>query len=372
MKRLALYARVSGDKQEREETIDSQLAQLRTLATQKQGLVLERHVYLDDGYSGDLLARPGLDRLRDDARDGMVDVVLVHCPDRLARRYAYQVVIIEELQKVGCEVDFVNRAIAHTPEDQMLLAMQGVVAEYERAKIMERTRRGRLYKLHTGVLVMSNAPYGYHWVPRQGGERGRIEIVPEQAEFVRQIFRWVASERLTILALSRRLMERSMQAPKGGVRWGASTLQNLLKNRAYIGEFCLNRIKVVEPERLPQPGVYRRKRKCAQRVRPRDEWIVIPGPALVDRELFDAVQDVLAANRRFALRHARPENQGLLRCLLRCGLCGYSITSTWSQPRGVRGLVFRYYICIKHSQPDRYGDPKTRCAAVPMKAEVLD
>jgi site-specific DNA recombinase len=117
MTRLALYARVSSDRQEREETIDSQLAQLRELAVDKKLSVLDRHVYLDDGYSGDLMARPGLDRLRDDVRDGLLDLVLVHCPDRLARRYPYQVVVIEELQKHGCEIDFVNREIAHTPED---------------------------------------------------------------------------------------------------------------------------------------------------------------------------------------------------------------------------------------------------------------
>jgi site-specific DNA recombinase len=372
MKRVALYARVSSDRQEREETIDSQLAQLRSLAEQKQAVVLDRHVYLDDGYSGDLLARPGLDRLRDDAHDGLFDLVLVHCPDRLARRYAYQVVVGEELLKSGCELDFVNRAIAQTPEDQMLLAMQGVIAEYERAKIMERTRRGRLYKLRAGVLVISQAPIGYRWIPRQGADRGRLEIVAEQADLVRQIFRWVADEGLTVLGVSRRLMERGVPAPKGGVRWGASTIQNLLKNRAYVGEFCLNRIMAVEPTRPPQPGVYRRKRKCAQRTRPSAEWIVVPGPSLISRELYEAAQSRLAANKRFALRRAQPGNRTLLRCLLRCGVCGYSIIATWSQPRGPKHQLFRYYVCIKHAQQDRYGDPKTRCDSEPIKAEVLD
>ena len=204
MKRLALYARVSSDKQEREETIDSQLAQVRKLAAHRKLTVLDRHVYLDDGYSGDLIARPGLDRLRDDARDGLLDTVLVHCPDRLARRYPYQVVVIEELEKHGCEIDFVNREIARTPEDQMLLAMQGVIAEYERAKIMERSRRGRLHKLQAGQLVISNPPFGYRWVPKQGSQRGRIEIVAEEAELVRRIYRWIADEGLTILGVSRR------------------------------------------------------------------------------------------------------------------------------------------------------------------------
>jgi site-specific DNA recombinase len=353
MKRVALYARVSSDKQEREETIDSQLAQLRELAAQRQAVVLDRHIYLDEGYSGDLLARPALDRLRDDARDGLFDLVLVHCPDRLARRYPYQVIVAEELGKVGCDIDFVNRAIAQTPEDQMLFAMQGVIAEYERAKIMERTRRGRLYKLRAGALVLSNAPYGYRWISRQGGDRGRIEILDDQAELVREIFRWVAYDGLTVLGVSRRLMERGVPAPKGGVRWGASTIQNLLKNRAYVGEFCLNRIMAVEPTQPPQPGVYRRRRKCAQRTRPSDEWIVVPGPALISKELFEAAHQKLAANKRFALRRAHGNNQTLLRCLLRCGVCGYSIVATWSQPRGPQRQIFRYYTCVKHSQQDR-------------------
>jgi site-specific DNA recombinase len=372
MKRAALYARVSSDRQEREETIESQLAQLRSLAEHMQVVVLDRHIYLDEGYSGDLLARPGLDRLRDDARDGLFDVVLVHCPDRLARRYAYQVVVSEELQTTGCDLDFVNRSIGQSPEDQMLLAMQGVIAEYERAKIMERTRRGRLHKLRTGVLVLSQVPYGYRWIPRQGSERGRIEVVPEKAELVREIFRWVAEEGLTVLGVSRRLMEVGVRAPKGGVRWGASTVQNLLKNRAYIGEFCLNRIMVVEPTQPPQPGVYRRTRKCAQRTRPQEEWIVVAGPAVVDTGLFAAAQNRLAANKRFALRRAQAGSQALLRCLLRCGVCGYSMIATWTRPRGPTGQVFRYYGCIKHAQQDRYGDPKECCTMQPMKVEILD
>jgi site-specific DNA recombinase len=370
MTRLALYARVSSDRQEREETIDSQLAQLRELAVDKKLSVLDRHVYLDDGYSGDLMARPGLDRLRDDVRDGLLDLVLVHCPDRLARRYPYQVVVIEELQKHGCEIDFVNREIAHTPEDQMLLAMQGVIAEYERAKIMERSRRGRLHKLHAGCLVITNAPFGYRWLPKQGSERGRVEIVPEEAELVRRIYRWIAEEGLTILGVSRRLMDLHIPAPQGGLRWGASTIQNLVRNRAYIGEWCLNRVIAVEPRQPPKPGVYRRTRKTSAARRPAGEWIIVPGPAILEKGLFDAVQKRLDENRRFALRRNVYDNRCLLRCLLSCGCCGYSIIATYSQRTENR--VFCYYACIKRTQRTRYGDPSTRCALEPMKADVLD
>jgi len=208
MKTAALYARVSSDIQEREETIDSQIVQLRQMAVNKGYVVVDRHLYLDEGYSGDLLARPSLDRLRDDARDGLIDIVLVHCPDRLARRYAYQVVVIEELERFGCEIDFVNREIARTPEDQMLLAMQGVVAEYERAKIMERTRRGRLHKLQSGVLILPRPPFGYRWIPKQGSERGRLEIDEDQADLVRKIFNWIERDGMSIMAVTRHLMEQ--------------------------------------------------------------------------------------------------------------------------------------------------------------------
>jgi site-specific DNA recombinase len=371
MKRTALYGRVSGEQQEREETIDSQLAQLRQLALDKGLTVLERHTYLDEGYSGDLLARPGLDRLRDDARDGLIDTVLVHCPDRLARRYAYQVVVIEELQRHGCEVDFVNREIARTPEDQMLLAMQGVIAEYERAKIMERTRRGRLHKLQTGVLIAPHPPLGYRWVPRQGAEPGRVEVVPEQAELVRQIFRWVADEGLSLFSVVSRLKQRGIPAPKGGQRWPLSTVHLMLRNRAYVGEFCMNRIMAVEPEHPPKPGVYRRHRKCAQRIRPADEWIVVPGPAIIERDLFERVQKRLSDNRRYALRHAHPDNQLLLRCLLRCGCCGYAITGTVTHARDPRTYSHGYYTCIKHDKPARFGDG-LKCSLNPIKAEVID
>ena len=372
MKRVALYARVSGDKQEREETINSQLAQLRTLATQKGLTVLDRYVYLDDGYSGDLLARPGLDRLRDGARDCFFDLVLVHSPDRLARRYAYQVVVIEELQKYGCEVDFVNRKIAPTPEDQMLLAMQGVIAEYERAKIMERTRRGRLYKLQTGTLVAPHPPYGYRWNARQAGEHGRIEIVPEHAEIIQQIYRWMADGGgHTIISIARRLIQNCTPAPKGGARWNTSTVLNILRNRAYIGEFCFNRFMAVESKEPAKPGIYRRRRLTATSQRPKEEWIIVPGPTIIDRDLFNAVQERLAENKQFAMRHASPENPMLLRCLVRCGQCGYSLASTHSRP-GRNGRLFRYYVCTKRLQHNKYGDCVPQCNQPHMKAEILD
>jgi site-specific DNA recombinase len=116
---------------------------------------------IDDGYSGATLVRPGLERLRDVVAAGGIARLYVHSPDRLARKYAYQVLLVDELQRAGVEVVFLNRELGQTPEDELLLQVQGLVAEYERAKILERRRRGKRHAAQAGsVSVLSAAPYG--------------------------------------------------------------------------------------------------------------------------------------------------------------------------------------------------------------------
>jgi site-specific DNA recombinase len=144
LSRAALYARVSTEKQEREDTVASQVDLLQQTAAARGYEVLPGNVFIDDGISGTRLDRPALERLRDLAAEGAFEVVLVTAPDRLARRYAYQVVLVEELTRCGCEVVFVHQSLGASPEEQMLLQMQGVFAEYERALIHERTRQGRV------------------------------------------------------------------------------------------------------------------------------------------------------------------------------------------------------------------------------------
>ena len=150
MRRAALYARVSTEQQEREQTIHSQIAAITRYADQNGYRHTPALTYTDDGYSGTWLDRPGLDELRDHAREGRFDVVVVLCPDRLARRYAYQVLLIEELKRDGIEIHFCERPINDSPDDQLLLQIQGAIAEYERAKILERCRRGRLHRARRG------------------------------------------------------------------------------------------------------------------------------------------------------------------------------------------------------------------------------
>jgi len=194
--RTAIYARVSSEQQAGDSTIASQLAALEGRVS-ADGLVLVPDLrFADDGYSGATLIRPALERLRDLAASGALDRVYVHSPDRLARRYAYQVQLVDELHRAGVEIVFLNRQIGVSPEDDLLLQVQGMVAEYERAKILERSRRGKRHGARRGsVNVLAGAPYGYRYLGKHdGGGVARYEIVEEQARVVRQVFDWIGSD----------------------------------------------------------------------------------------------------------------------------------------------------------------------------------
>src|SRR5664279_1074020 len=161
----AIYARVSSERQRQDETIGSQTVGLRELAMARGLLVPEDLVFEDEGFSGASLQRPALERLRDRAAEGCFEVLLCHAPDRLARRYAYQVLLLEELARVGVEVIFAKEPErSGSPEDELLRQFQGMISEYERAQIAERTRRGTLHRARAGaVAVLSRAPYGGFW-----------------------------------------------------------------------------------------------------------------------------------------------------------------------------------------------------------------
>ena len=169
---VAIYARVSSEQQAEEGTIESQVAALRERVETEGFDLSEEMTFIDEGYSGANLIRPGLEQLRDVVALQGLERLYVHSPDRLARRYAYQVLLMDEFQRAGVEVVFLNRELGHSPEDELLLQVQGMIAEYERAKILERSRRGKRHAARGGdVAVLSGAPYGYHYVSKQEGAR---------------------------------------------------------------------------------------------------------------------------------------------------------------------------------------------------------
>lgn len=233
----ALYARVSTDHQSDANTIASQVTALRRrIAADTLSLAKEAE-FIDDGYSGATLIRPALERLRDLIAAGGIDRLYVYAPDRLARKYAYQVMLVDEFRRAGVEVTFLSNEPGQSPESDLLLQVQGMLAEYERAQIVERCRRGKRHAANLGsASVLGHAPYGYRYVSkREGGGEARYEIHFEEAQIVRQIFDWVGCERVSMGEVRRRLRAAGVPTQQGKELWDRSTIWRILRNPAYVG-----------------------------------------------------------------------------------------------------------------------------------------
>jgi site-specific DNA recombinase len=343
--RVALYARVSSEKQAEEGTVASQVAVLEKRITDDGYAVDPQYRFIDDGVSGTTLVRPALERLRDLAAAGAVDRLYVMAPDRLARRHGHQMVLLEELQARGVAVVFANRPLGTTPEDQLLVQVQGVIAEYEHAKILERTRRGRRHAARCGrVSALSKAPYGYRYIDKHtGGGEARFEVIEEEATVVRQIFTWVGRDGCSLREVARRLQQQGLRTRTGRCRWDSGTIGAMVRNSTYKGQafFGKRRSGAPRPRLRPrrgQPEVA--KSTCSLYQQPASEHIGIAVPALVDAELFAAAQERLAENRR-RLRAPRPGARYLLQGLLVCGSCGYGL----SVQRSGLQQKYTYYTC---------------------------
>src|SRR6266704_2590869 len=307
----AIYARVSSDQQAQAHTIDSQVAGLRDRVRDDGFDLSEEMEFLDDGYSGTILVRPALERLRDVVAAGALDRLYVHSPDRLARNYAYQVVLVDEFRRSGVEVVFLNRELGQSPEDDLLLQVQGMIAEYERAKIIERHRRGKRHAAHVGAVnVLSGAPYGYRYVTKyEGGGQARYELIPDEARVVRQVFAWVGRDRLTIGEICRRLTQAGEVTRTGRTVWDRSVVWGILKNPAYQGTaaFGKTRQEPLRPRLRAQRGRPPQPRRAVSTVDvPPADWFPIPVPAMVEPEVFAAVQVPWQETRR----HARQSQRG--------------------------------------------------------------
>jgi site-specific DNA recombinase len=330
----AFYARVSTESQARDNTIASQVTALRERIAADGEPLEPDDAYVDEGYSGSVLVRPALERLRDAVAAGSIGRLYVLAPDRLARRYAHQALLMEEFRRAGVEVRFLNRPIGGTAEDDLLLQMQGVIAEYERAKILERSRRGRRHAARAGLLsAFTTAPFGYRYLPKdQGGGVARFEVVPDEARLVRLIFAWIGLERLSLREVCRRLQQAGVPNRRGKGLWYASTLRGMLTNTAYIGRavYGHSRYLPAQPPLRPIRGhPHPAARPTARVAVPQEEWIEVPVPALVAPTVFEAAQAQLAENRqrkRDGLRGPRWLLQGPTVCR-RCGYayCGKTL-----------------------------------------------
>jgi site-specific DNA recombinase len=356
----AIYARVSTERQAERGTIGSQLEALRAHVAACGGELAAE--YCDDGHSGARLDRPGLDALRDAAEAGLFEAVWCLSPDRLARSYAYQVLILDELARFGVTVRFTDAPGLDDkdPQAKLLTQVQGVIAEYERAKIGERYRRGKLYRSRAGEVISWRAPYGYRRLPRAGDTPAHLEIYEAEAAIVRRIFTERAAG-TTIRQISRQLNADAVPTPASSrATWGTSTLSRILANEAYIGRVYFNRTETVASAR---PGQHSR-----QVPRPKSDWIAIPCPPIISDDLFETAATISHDNAKWSPRRAEP-GTWLLRGMVKCGHCGVGVNC--HKMRGRNGTWHRYYYCRNHD-PLRAGGQDRRCPERNIRADALD
>jgi site-specific DNA recombinase len=365
--RAAISARVSTDKQGHDQTVDSQLDALRRWATAHGHELKNDHVYSDEGSSGARLDRPARDRLRDAAREGEFDVLGVSSPDRLARRYAYQILLLEEFRKAACDVAFIERPISDDPHDQLLLQIQGAIAEDERAVLAERFRRGKLQKARAGRWGAGRAPYGYRYVPKRDGVPGHLEVDEAEAAVVRMLYRGLIDERMTVRRILQRLAAGPWRPRNGKRLWSHSGVHRIRSDPLSTGTAYAHRHVFVVP-RKPRSTGPRAGLPTCRKPRPREGWVPIPVPAIIDEITHQHASDRLARNAVLSFRNDT-RNDYLLRCLLTCRTCGLAMCGITTSGAGGR-RQYRDYTC--HGKDTVARDRACRCPQARTQVEELD
>jgi len=356
MRMAAIYARVSSEQQREANTIASQTASLLEFAQGHDLEVPKEWVFEDDGYSGATLERPGLERVRDLAAEGQIQAVLAYAPDRLSRKYAYQILLIEELARNGVETLFVKAPQGSSAEDQLLVQFQGMIAEYERAQILERSRRGKRHRAQAGeVSVMSGAPYGYRYVRKSDEAPAAYAVLEAESRVVEHIYEMYTVEGLSIGEITRRINAEGIPTRKASARWERSTVWAVLRNSAYRGVACFGKTRASSRTRVIRPlrrrGVVTPS-STAGHERPREEWIEIPVPALVSEESFARAQELLQQNKIRSRR--RTIEPSIVQGLVSCQKCGYAFSRTSTQTSARK---IHYYKCIGSEGWRKLGGP---------------
>jgi site-specific DNA recombinase len=364
---VALYVRVSTIRQQQTQTIEQQIVRLQEyVATQPDWHLAEEQMYRDDGYSGAKLNRPGLDRLRDRAAFAAFERVLITAPDRLARNYVHQMLVLDELAQRGCLVEFLDRPMSDDPHDQLLLQIRSAVAEYERTLIADRMRRGRHAKLRSGQLLpWTRAPYGYILDLEHPRDPSRVRIDPVQAAVVTQIFAWYTDLQtpVSLYRVAKHLSDMQIPTPRGGQRWNVASVRGILRSPAYTGTALWGRTRLAPAHRRKSalrpvgPG-------ASQRPAPPEAWIAIAVPAIVSQDTFEAAQTRLERNTQMARRN-NTAHEYLLRGLVSCGQCQLSCTGRTLRPG------YHYYLCRGRTDALRAAQG-ARCTARYAPARALD
>lgn len=322
IQRIALYARVSSEEQREGQTIDSQIAELERFAKERAWVVTD--IYRDEGWSGGIIARPNMDRLRDDASKKIFDAVLVNDVDRLARDVAHLGVIKRDLERKGVQLIFRKLPSENSPMRNLMVNILGSFAEFEKELIADRTRRGRRHKAEVRKqFVGSLPPFGYDYVPKGPRDReGIFRVNLQEAAVVGQMYKWADEDGLSARKISSRLTEMGIRPRKGGPRWAKSSVLRVLRSEVYAGTWYYNKLESYEPAVQGKNRAYRKSLKSSHRPRSRADWVPVPlAPELrlVPLDTWKRVQHRLTQNIAFSPRNSK--HSYLLRGLVRCAGC---------------------------------------------------
>jgi len=341
--RVALYARVSTDEQREGQTIDAQIAEVERFAKDKGWSVA--NIYKDEGWSGSLLVRPALDRLRDDATRGVFDAIIVNDVDRLARDVSHLGILKRDFERKRIQLIFRKLPAETSPTYNLMVNILGSFAEFERELIIDRTRRGRRHKVEVRKqYVGCVAAYGYHYQTGSAsdGKEAVITIVPEEAKVVRQIYS-LALGGMSVDRIALRLTELGVHTRRNKRVWSGCTVYRILRNETYAGQWAYGKGENCEPKKYRVNKPYRRITKTGRRRKPRSEWLRVDlgqKLAIIDPELWRKVQARIDSNGKFSPRNSKFFY--LLQGLVRCGYCGRG----WAAAHSRHGEKFYlYYHC---------------------------
>jgi site-specific DNA recombinase len=349
MKKAAIYARVSSKKQKEEETIKSQIDFLLQYASKEGYFIPETWMFIDDGITGEHLQRPSLDEMRDMIRIEQVDAILIYAPDRLARKYSHQLILLEEFRKNGVKTFFIKDSHpTDTPEGIMSNHFQGIFAEYERSLIIDRSRRGRLFKAKQGnPSILPSVPYGYKKV--KNGHNTVIEVVKGQSNIVEKIFKMYINDKISLSQIARTLSLEGIKSPKGLPLWDVTTIRNILKNPSYTGTAYFGKTKKIEKtcsKIRHYPSGKISQAKYSKVKLPEENWIPINIPQIINENDFELAQEQVKKNKEFAFRNTK--EIALLQGIILCGKCGHPF---YKRIRTYNGKTRGHYYC--RSQTDK-------------------
>lgn len=314
-----LYVRVSTNKQEEEATIDSQIDEIKQRIAKDGNILPPENIFVDDGWTGEMLQRPDLDSMRDAAMMGKLEALYVYDRGRISRVFAYQEIIIEELTNKGVEFVTLHDIQAQTPEERVLQAMQGVFHEYERVKIAERMRRGKLFKAKNGIIINGSALYGYDYIKKTEKDPTSYRVNEEEARVVKMIWEWFGVERVSIREIIRRLYDlKILPRKRKNEFWTKGPITRILKCETYVtGIAYYNKGEAVVAKNPLKNVKYKRVKRTSRRLRPKEDWIPFKVPTVInDRNLFEHVQKLLIYNQKYASKRRKYPYlfSGLVKC----------------------------------------------------------